>query len=261
MIWWLLAFVVVFFLGVLFYRQRIEEYRLNQIEWPQREQLGELQEERIPIVVRGMPRAPIWTYTDVQARGQYSTLRVGAEGLALPNWISTAGPDSAAPYGAAVAESLAQIAMVEPWLAATWLPSLEAVRRALPTLFPMIPSVWAGARGLTTSQAQWTLLFPTDGEIVVTLMNDKEKAFLPAGWEGTFPRAYTAADTPFVGSLNYIDIILRPGHALWIPAHWKYAWENLEGAPSVPLVCKVDVHTPISLAAARLRTATGAVGQ
>jgi len=256
MIWWLLALVVVFFLGVLFYKQRIEEYRLNQIEWPQREQLGELQEERIPIVVRGMPRAPIWTYADIEARDQFSTLRVGDGGETLPAWIKGAGPDSAVPYGVAVAESLAQIALVESWLASTWLPVMEGVRRALPTLFPMIPSVWAGAHGLTAAKAQWTLLFPTDGEMVVTLMNDKEKAFLPKGWEGSFPRSYTAADTPFVGSINYIDVILRPGHALWIPAHWKYAWENLEGAPSVPLVCKVDVHTPISLAAARLASAT-----
>ncbi len=42
---------VLFVIGALFYKQSIQEYRINQIEWEQRHELDSLLEERAPIVV------------------------------------------------------------------------------------------------------------------------------------------------------------------------------------------------------------------
>ena len=76
MIEWLVGFAVLFFLGAVFYKQSIQEFRLNQIEWDQRHQIDTLFDERVPLVVRGIPASPVWTQEDIMVRDFYGQERV-----------------------------------------------------------------------------------------------------------------------------------------------------------------------------------------
>jgi hypothetical protein len=108
--------------------------------------------------------------------------------------------------------------------------------------------------------APWTILFTTQGAIVVTIMTESAESALPVNWKKSniFPSRLTAYDTPFVGDLKFMDIVLRPGNLLFIPAHWFVSWTVFEeeGVDTVcPMVCSVEYHTPISRFASILTAA------
>ena len=100
---------------------------------------------------------------------------------------------------------------------------------------------------------------------MVNLITTGQDDYLPHPWEGTFPSLYTIGDTPYVWSIKFMDVILRPGHALFVPAHWKIAWEPTEEMMElgVPFVCTVDLHTPWSWLATKawIRATTPVVPQ
>ena len=258
-VWIILGAVILFFLGTVFYKQTIQDYRINQIDWTNRDKLINLWEERVPIVVRDTPLPPIWTKSDIEARSIYKTMIVEDKKLSdtsqnlelqqqksLHDWILTAPWDSKIPWTKHDAADFAASSNFETWIRTIWMPCMDGIRSIIPSIFPIKTHFWAGSHGLTIFKANWTLIFPTESSIIVTLMTEKEDQFLPSNWPNSFPRQYTNSDTPYVSSIQYIDIILRPGHSLWIPAHWKVAWEPEKKSEIVPLVCTIDVHSPIS---------------
>ena len=98
----------------------------------------------------------------------------------------------------------------------------------------------------------WTCLLSTEGEIHVTIMPESMEQFLPIDWLNRFPAQMGQKDTPFLKELKYIDIVLRPGTALFMPPHWFMCWsnvikENTEGTTA--MACTISYHTPISYAA------------
>jgi hypothetical protein len=250
MLWWIFLFVFIFFIGAIFYKQSIQEFRINQIEWGQIGQIHELWEERAPIVVKGVPVPPVWTFQDVGIRPVYNIeIPKSQTKQTVQTWVGAAEPDAIVPWGTDTAARLAEIASFKPWLQAIWVSKYNrGLRAALSPLFPTVPYLWAGARGLHQVRSQWSLIFPTEGSIVVTLITSGQDDFLPKPWEGTFPSIYSLSDTPYVSSIQYMDVILRPGHALWVPAHWKVAWEPTDDTlkVGVPFVCTLDIHTPWS---------------
>jgi hypothetical protein len=247
-IWILLGAVILFFLGTVFYKQTIQDYRINQIDWDNRDKLINLWEERVPIVVRDTPLPPVWTKSDIEARSIYKSLSFGysEKNKLVHDWILTALWDSKVPWTKEDAANFAASSNFDTWIKTIWLPCMDGIRSIIPSIFPIKTHFWAGSHGLTIFKANWTLIFPTESSIIVTLMTEKEDQFLPSNWPNSFPRQYTNSDTPYVSSIQYIDIILRPGHSLWIPAHWKVAWEPEKESEIVPLVCTIDVHSPIS---------------
>jgi hypothetical protein len=85
-----------------------------------------------------------------------------------------------------------------------------------------------------------------DGEITLTIMPENVQTSLPANWLGCFPANLTIKDTPFVGDLKFIDIILRPGNCIFMPAHWFVSWTTTAAATKTPMVGTISYHTPIS---------------
>ena len=69
---------------------------------------------------------------------------------------------------------------------------------------------------------------------------------LPANWVGCFPANLSSKDTPFVGDLKFIDIILRPGNCIFMPAHWFISWITTDSNSHIPMVGTISYHTPIS---------------
>ena len=105
---------------------------------------------------------------------------------------------------------------------------------------------WAGNIGLRKTFATWTCIFPVDGEITLTILPENVQTSLPANWVGCFPANLTIKDTPFVADLKFIDIILRPGNCIFMPAHWFISWTTTAAATKTPMVGTISYHTPIS---------------
>jgi hypothetical protein len=215
------------------------------MEWSQKEKLSELLGEKIPLVVRSIPLATFWTHDDVVTRTCFQNIPIFKE-TSLVQWISSSTPELTCPWKYSQAETIANVSGLKIW----------AQKYINPTVISpflrwwMNPKYhcWAGNVGLRKTTATWTCLFPVDGEIVVTIMSELVESSLPSNWVGCFPATLTNKDTPFVGDLKFIDIILRPGNCLFMPAHWFVSWTS-EHSDKTPMVCTISYHTPISLLA------------
>lgn len=238
--------LVVFIILTFFYKQSICEFRLNQIEWHQKENIQELLHEKIPLVVRTIPSAAFWTHADVALRSCFSSISIFKE-MNISEWLAT--NETICPWKHSQAELIASVSGIAIW-AAKWINPLIIHPLLKFWIFPKY-YCWAGNIGLRKTYATFTCIFPVDGEIMVTIMPEIVESSLPADWAGCFPSQLTIKDTPFIADIKYIDIILRPGNCLFLPPHWFVAWTNASENDSkvpmkVPMVCQISYYSPIS---------------
>jgi hypothetical protein len=59
-----------------------------------------------------------------------------------------------------------------------------------------------------------------------------------------YPESLTINDTPLVAEVQFIDVVLRPGTMLAIPAHCIYSMKPKEAGFSGAVILEID--TPIS---------------
>ena len=231
--------IIVIFIIILyfFYKQSKSEFRINQLEWAQKENIAPLLSEHLPIVLRNIPSANFWTHTDVQQRSCFA-LPIFKE-IGLTEWITQSNSSSICPWKDPQAEQIASISGIHVW-ATKWITPLIPLSSFW--MFP-IYQCWAGVVGLRKLHSHWTCIFPVEGEINITIIPQSVHSYLPLAWEGCIPSELTNKDTPFVADLTYIDIILRPGTCTFIPAHWFVSWKS---NTSVPMVCTISYHSPIS---------------
>ena len=231
----------LFLILTFFYKQAICEFRINQVEWGKRDTLQDAIQERVPTVLRGIPQAKFWTQEDVMMRASYGTVSV-FDNQGLPEWLTSTTSDSECPWTTEHASSIASVSGLITW-AERWINE---------NVLSPIESYWyypkylcfAGSKGLHKTVAPYTLLTPTEGEIIVNIMPENVAHALPVVWKGTFPSELTQYDTPFINDLKFMDIIIRPGTALIMPAHWFISWKS--NKDNIPLVCSIEYHSPIS---------------
>jgi hypothetical protein len=248
----LLIIGVIFVILTFFYKQAVCEFRLNQIEWAQRDNLSTLLHEKVPLVVRNLPPATFWSVNDVTTRDCYANIPIFQE-MSLVEWVSQANSSSICPWKYQQAEKIASVSGMSVW-ATKWLHPLIIPRWLKGWWYPRY-HCWAGNVGLRKTIATWTYIFPVDGEIVVSIMPESIEHTLPATWIDGFPDEFTAKDTPFVADVKYMDVILRPGNGLFMPAHWFVSWKSHVVATSsaksaaLPMVGTISYHSPVSLLA------------
>jgi hypothetical protein len=238
MLEFILLISIVFLILVFFYKQAICEFRINQIEWLQKSQIPKLLSEKLPLVVRSIPSNTFWT----RNTKQYDSIPIFNE-MPLSQWLSNGTTNVSStivcPWRYTQAERIASASGIVTW-AHKWLnPSVLSYQR-----FWTLPRYhcWAGNIGLRKLVA-WTCLFVTEGEIQVTIMPETVEQALPAVWLNRFPTEFTERDTPLLADLKYIDIILRPGNALFMPPHWFMCYRSNDG---LAMTCTISYHTPIS---------------
>lgn len=236
--------VIIFAILVFFHNQANYEFKINQIGWLEREKATDLILEKHPLVLKGVSPVAFWTQQDCLMRSCYTKVPVFKD-KGLSEWLMTAKKDTPCPWSNEHANLLGQISGLETWTE-LWLNPLVHTNPVWTAWYRPVSSCWAGTRGLWLTQARWTCLFVTEGSIQVSIMPATCKKSLPPDWKGLHVGALTVYDTPFVGDLKFMDIVVRPGHMLILPAHWFVCWQGLEGSEACPMVCSVEYHTPIS---------------
>jgi hypothetical protein len=237
---------IIFIILTFFYKQAICEFRINQIEWTQKDNISSLLNEKVPLIIRSIPSATFWTHDDVLARTCFKDIPIFQE-TTLTDWIAISTPDSLCPWKYTQAETIANTSGINIW-ANKWLNHIIINPILKFWMFPKY-QCWAGNIGLRKTYATWTCLFPVDGEIILSIMPENNESSLPAKWLGVFPANLTIKDTPFVSDLKFIDIIIRPGTCIFIPAHWFISWTTTAESTKTPMVCTISYHTPISFLA------------
>ncbi len=247
----ILIFSLIILILTFFYKQAVCDFRINQIEWSQKDKINGLLGEKIPLVVRGIPSATFWTNQDVTIRSVYQNIPIFQD-IGLSKWIVDAPPYIECPWSYTQAETIANISGIQVW-SKKWMNEV-IIHKFMSWWMQPQYHCWAGNVGLRKTFATWTCLFPVDGEISVTIMPENSESFLPTGWRGCFPGTLSSSDTPFISDLKFIDIILRPGNCLFMPAHWFWSWTGTEKSEKPIMTCTISYHTPISKMAFKMGT-------
>ncbi len=226
---------------LFFYKQSVvPEYKLNQLSYKSLDTLPELMAEKSPIVLLDTPPTTFWSASDLTSRPV-----LGQQGLPLLQ-LCQHGNQTHSQYKPTLASFFGEQSGAPVWVKTKWLPVLT--NPWLQWLTQPDPKAWLGSRGLQNTYAPWTLITASEGEAFVSLLHKKHDTYLPASWKNRLPSDFTRADTPFLSDIKYIDVILREGTSLLVPAHWKVAYQTAPDQPSGKPVFIVEtaLHHPLS---------------
>lgn len=233
-----LAVAFIFLVAVFFYKQALEEFDVLQIESNQLDQLPKLLSEKSFLVVRSLPKVQLWTPQVVQEMPRIQNAPYGK--TSLSEIIESKQTPSNYP---AIGEQLAEQTGIKTWIETTWLPRIcdsEWYR----WIYSSRAEVVVGTKGMRKSLAYATMILPTDGELLVSVMPESSETYLPTSWQGKLFQNLKRADAPLIGEIKFLDIKVRQGSALFIPPHWIVNIQQ-EG-DTLPWYLWAEFHHPLS---------------
>ncbi len=245
----LVLLVVALAVFIVFYRQAIEQYNILQIESTQISELPKLLSERTPLVVRSIGEPKLFTPDTLKQNPRLLSFPLEIN-YNLSSYINQPKPTVKMTVKSATV--LANETGLRVWAEHHWFSKFFSN-----TWWEMIHSIsaeaWMGERGLRKTTAITTILYPTSGNLEVTLLTEHQEQFLPKAWRGRFPETITVQDTPLVGEIKYITVKLRPGTMLCLPTHWLASVRAAEDSKGKPLFWSwIEVDNPISYVASRM---------
>ena len=247
-----LTLCVLFFISVWFYSIRRDSIEILQVEYENSLiTLHDLLQESQPIVLRGCPVPPILTATKLAEiprldsfplQGTYTlqTYRTHPE-VVLPD-EQGAGIPILQPI---VARTLAKELSLDTWMKFTYTDFLTELSGYFSILKSFRTSVILGGYGMVRPTSLYTCILITEGTYIVSLVNKRSETFLPKEWYYRYPSSLTVNDTPLVGEIQFIDIILRPGTMIVIPCHCIYSI-SLKTPGTFGAAVAFELDSPIS---------------
>lgn len=101
--------------------------------------------------------------------------------------------------------------------------------------------------GLTWIEAERRWIGCSGGNpVVLWLAHGRHRRYLPGSEKQADPWNLTAADAPWIGRVQYIEVRVRPGWCIAIPAHWGVAVRAEEGEAAGSWVWSADQHSVLS---------------
>ena len=241
MIEFLIIIGIVFFIAVFFYKQANEQFEILQIDAVRIQELPTMYGDRSPIVIKGYDVPSLGTEEELQKRPSIMQMAV-RDGISLKALL--ASPQSLASFyfRPETARFLAQESGLTIWF------QHHMYERFLPSpyttfLYSHRCSLWPHHRGLFKTTAFQTLIMPTQGIARVSLMLGKAVPYLPVNWQGRSFHSLTLQDTPLLGQLKFIEVKLKKGNLLLLPAHMIIDVSSQENS----WIFMAEIHHPISL--------------
>lgn len=240
MMWALLLFLsIIVAIHWWEYRSTVQEYTFAQpasLEKP--DQLNSVLGEKTPVMVEigSLPWRP-----EVASKSAWMVETAEGSVESISSWLE-AEQRPALANQAAVAEQFGLstgLADLDAGRAWWWLPGLYN------TSVDILPA--GGVVGLSwvSGERQW--IGCTSGSpLTVWLVHSRYRRFLPSV-DPTVPIdpwSLTVAETPWIGRVQYIEVRIRPGWCLGLPAHWGWAIRTEEPAESWWWLA--EQHSPLS---------------
>jgi len=239
----LLVLLLIATILVFFYKQAVQEFRIVQTDSLQK--VPSLLAERCPIVIYPFPNPQnLWTYEDVLQRRRLRDLPITGKVTVHHLTYNEEPPALSSEFS----ERIATEAGLDVWVNHEVLP----VFKGQPLLSPFLrakTSICIGPQGLRQTFAYATVLVATEGCLRVSLLTESADPFLPADWRGRRLSKLTRDDTPLIGQIQTVEVVVHKGSALIIPPHWRICWdddrsETEKGRPSLSVL--VELHHPVS---------------
>jgi len=216
MIEYIVILAVLLFIAVLFYKQANEQFEILQITAERIQELPTLYQDRSPIVVSDFPTPNLGTYAEISKRQHIMQMALPSPS---PNQISIGQAiHSRMLFPSKGAEILAKESGLSIWF------EHHLYKALLPSpytswVYSFKTSLWPNKRGMFKTKAFQTLLMPTQGTAILTLMLPKMIPYLPTKWSGRPFSSLSAQDTPLLSEIKFLEIRLRKGNLLLLPAH------------------------------------------
>lgn len=225
--WELLLFLgVVLAVHLWEYRNSVQEYTFAQpAAIDGQHQLGGVLAEKTPITIEigALPWRP-----EVVSKASWVVESGDGEIQSVASWAEES-PRPALRNQSALADQMSLttgLAELDSGRCWWWLPGLYGASVDVLPAGGVVGLTWVGA------ERQW--IGCTSGSpITVWLVHSRYRRFLPAAAAVPIdPWSLTVAETPWIGRVQYIEVRIRPGWCLGLPAHWGWALRTEEPAES-----------------------------
>jgi len=202
---------------VLFYKQANEQFEILQIEAQRIQELPTLYHDHSPIVVSDFSTPNLGTEEELQKRHHIMQMMVTPT-VNLKSLLNNKQFLGHFTFPMKTAEFLAKETGLQIWF------EHHLYKSLLPSsytsfLYSFQTSLWPQKRGMFKTKAFQTLFMVTQGTAVVTVMLPKMLPYLPAKWNNRAFTSLTMQDTPLLNQIQFIEIKLRKGNLLLLPAH------------------------------------------
>jgi hypothetical protein len=240
--------IVLLFIAILFYKQANEEIEILQIDSERMEEIPGLYGDRSPIVIKNFPVPALGSYEDFQKRPKVLQMKMGSTLHTLQSLLES-NELKDFQFHPKTTSHLAKESGLDIWF------GLHCYKGLLPSkftewLYSYSTGLWPSHRGLTKTRAVQTLFVPTQGVAKVCILLPKMVPYLPVEWKGKQFNKLTAEDTPLLSQIQYVEIKLRKGNALLLPAHILV---DISSDPAdlhnTLWMFQAEIHHPISLLA------------
>jgi hypothetical protein len=242
-----LIILIVFFVLIFFYKQTVAEFNILQIEADKIDTLPDILAESHPIVVRGLGSPKVLTLDVLKGNQRIQTLPV-APPYVLNQYLADPVGKTLHMLPPDIRKQAAGELGVHVWADHTW---FGRIKEDIPYAFTMSldSEVFMSSMGMRKTVAAYTLIYPTNGTFTASILMESATKFLPADWEGKFVSDLKTADCPLLNEVQFMDVILRPGHMFILPPHWIV---SLRSSDTPPVFAWIEVHHPISKLASAL---------
>ena len=214
MIEYLIILAVLLFIAVLFYKQANEEIEILQINAERLLELPTLYQDRSPIVISDFSTPNLGNNAEMQKRNHIMQMKINSTtfGNILKTNLRSFN------FSTKTAEFLAKESGLAVWF------EHHLYKSLLPSpytsfFYSFNTSLWPDHRGLFKTRAFQTVFMPTQGVAIVSIMLPKMIPYLPTKWNGRPFSSLTIQDTPLLTEIKFVEIRLRKGNLLLLPAH------------------------------------------
>jgi len=226
----LLLIAFMFLIYAFFYKQTVNEYSINQINFDKLDKLEELLYDKLPIVIQEFPVPQCVSKDGILSNRQLVNI--------LGNYLENQDPN------------LPTTKEFETYMASEVGFHVYGEHVLYPRFHTNIVSEFIttfktklcfGSKNLQYGKAIYTVIMVIRGKYTCSLINNEYFKGINEGWEKcNRPEDVKNSRT----QIQYMDIILKPNTVLILPAHWLYLMKE-----EVPYsyYTQFEYHEPISL--------------
>ena len=222
----LLVLSFLFLIYVFFYKQTVNQYSINQIQFEKMSVLNELLYDKLPIIIKDVPLCSSVSPSILLSNQRFSkflTEFLEKRDPFLPNNIEFqsyfANETGFHVYGERLWKQHFYTTPFSEYIC--------SIKSKL--FFQSLP--------LNITNAIFTIFVPIEGKYVISLINKEYEKFLPYNYK-------QLESIESNSEIQYIDVVLKPGNVLILPAHWYYLIREQEPYSYFGLH---EYHEPISL--------------
>jgi len=229
---------VLFFIAVLFYKQANEQFEILQTESSRLEELPTLYQDRSPIIISDFQVPALGTFDEMKKRPHILNMTV-SPGKTLGNLLQS--PElSTFHFSKETAAFLSKESGLSIWfehhLYESILPSIYTR-----WIYTNNTGLYIQHRGLFKTTAFQTMIMPTHGTVHVSLLLPKMIPYFPMNWQNRPFKSLTAQDTPLINQIKFVEVIVRKGTILLLPAHCIVDCHSNDA-----WIFMAEIHHPIS---------------